>query len=133
MINSLIGIGIALLVSWLLLVIALLLGRPAGSVLREGLRLLPDVLRLLRRLATDKTLPWGVRIRLWLLFGYLALPIDLIPDFLPVIGYVDDVIIVIMVLRTVARRTGLQAIEHHWPGSDAGLAGLVKLANLNLI
>ena len=133
MIDTLVGIGIALLVSWLLLVLGLLLIRPKGNLLREALRLLPDVLRLLRRLAADKTLPWGVRIRLWLLFGYLALPIDLIPDFLPVIGYADDVIITIFVLRSAVRRTGPETIVRHWPGSKNGLRALGKLAGLRLI
>ena len=132
MINTLISIGIALLVSWLLLVGWLLLIRPKGNLLREALRLLPDVLRLLRRLAADRALPWGARIRLWLLFGYLALPIDLIPDFLPVIGYVDDAIIVIFVLRWVVRRTGSETIVRHWPGSKDGLKALGKLAGLRL-
>jgi hypothetical protein len=73
--------------SWLALLIALAIGRPKGLLLKEALRLLPDLLRLLRRLATDATLPRGVRIRLWLLLVYLAIPIDLVPDFIPVLGY----------------------------------------------
>ncbi len=70
--------------------IGLVIARPRGGLLREALRLLPDVLRLVRRLATDPTLPRGVRIRLGLLLAYLACPIDLIPDFIPVLGYADD-------------------------------------------
>jgi len=60
----------------------------------ESLRLLPDLVRLLRRLAADPTLPRGVRIRLGLLVVYLASPIDLIPDFVPVLGYADDALVV---------------------------------------
>jgi uncharacterized membrane protein YkvA (DUF1232 family) len=71
---------------------------------RRGLlRLLPDELRLIR-LAADKTLPRGIRIRLALLLAYLAIPVDLIPDFVPVLGYADDAIIVTAVLRSVVRR-----------------------------
>jgi uncharacterized membrane protein YkvA (DUF1232 family) len=84
------GIAAALLLAWLALVLALLVARPRGSLMREALRVLPDVLRLLRRLAADKTLPRGVRIRLALLLAYLAIPIDVIPDFIPVLGYADD-------------------------------------------
>lgn len=84
----------ALALTWLLLVIALAVGRPRGKLLSESLRLLPDLLRLLRRLAADKTQPIGVRVRLGLLLVYLATPIDLIPDFIPVLGYLDDLIIV---------------------------------------
>jgi uncharacterized membrane protein YkvA (DUF1232 family) len=73
---------------------------------RRGLlRLLPDELRLIR-LAADKTLPRGIRIRLALLLAYLAIPVDLIPDFVPVLGYADDAIIVTAVLRSVVRRGG---------------------------
>ena len=84
------GIAAALLLAWLALVLALLVARPRGNLMREALRVLPDVLRLLRRLAADKTLPRGVRIRLALLLAYLAIPIDVIPDFIPVLGYADD-------------------------------------------
>jgi uncharacterized membrane protein YkvA (DUF1232 family) len=93
-------------------------------LLREALRLLLDVLRLVRRLAADKTLPRGVRIRLALLLVYLAMPIDLIPDFIPVLGYADDAIIVTAVLRSVVRRAGLAVVRAHWPGTDDGFAAL---------
>ncbi len=128
--RTLIGIGIGLGATWLVLVVALLLVRPKGSVLKEAIRILPDTLRLLRRLATDRTLPRGVRVRLWLLFGYLAMPFDLIPDFIPVIGYADDAIIVAAVLRSVVRRAGIDAIRRHWPGTDDGLATLQRVARL---
>ncbi|MFD5141381.1 DUF1232 domain-containing protein [Streptomyces sp. NPDC058378] len=82
----LIGIGVGVLGAWLVLVIALLLVRPKGALLQEVVRLLPDLLRLLARLVGDKSLSRGVRIRLVLLMLCLASPIDLIPDFLPVIG-----------------------------------------------
>ena len=68
--------------------------RPPGGLLREALRILPDALRLIRRLAADNTLPGGVRVRLALLLAYLAIPFDVIPDFIPVLGYADDAIIV---------------------------------------
>jgi len=96
--------------------IALAILRPRGGLLREALRILPDVLRLLRRLAADGTLPRGVRVRLGLLLAYLAMPIDLIPDFIPILGYADDAIIVTVVLRSVVRRAGLDAVRSHWPG-----------------
>lgn len=126
-----IGIGAALLLSWIALVIALLIARPRGGLLREALRLLPDVLRLVRRLAADKSLPRGVRIRLALLMVYLAVPIDLIPDFIPVLGYADDAIIVTAVLRSVVRRAGLDAVHAHWPGTEDGFAAVVRLTGLD--
>jgi uncharacterized membrane protein YkvA (DUF1232 family) len=125
------GLVAALVLVWLALVVGLIVVRPRGGLLREALRLLPDVLRLIRRLAADKTLPRGVRIRLALLLAYLAIPIDLIPDFVPVLGYADDAIIVIAVLRSVVRRAGLDAVRAHWPGTDDGFAALARLTGFN--
>jgi uncharacterized membrane protein YkvA (DUF1232 family) len=125
------GFGVAaLLLAWLALVTVLLVARPRGGLLREALRVLPDVLRLVRRLAADKTLPRGVRFRLGLLLAYLAMPIDLVPDFVPILGYADDAIIVTVVLRSVVRRAGLDAVRAHWPGTDDGLAAVARLTGL---
>jgi uncharacterized membrane protein YkvA (DUF1232 family) len=131
LLDVLLGIGAALVLAWLALLLALLLARPKGSLVKEALRLLPDVLRPLRRLAGDRSLPQGVKLRLWLLLGYLAIPIDLVPDFLPVVGYADDAIIVTAVLRSVARRAGLEPIRRHWPGTEDGLAAVVRLCGLS--
>jgi uncharacterized membrane protein YkvA (DUF1232 family) len=109
--DVIISVTAALLLSWLALVIALAIRRPKGNLLKEALRLLPDLLRLLKRLSTDRTLPTGVRIRVSLLFIYLAMPIDLIPDFVPVLGYADDAIIVVLVLRSVCRRVSLEELR----------------------
>ncbi|MGW4058067.1 YkvA family protein [Amycolatopsis sp. NPDC004747] len=128
--DLLIGVAAALLLAWLALVVALLVARPRGGLLREALRLLPDVLRLIRRLAADRTLPRGVRVRLGLLLAYLALPIDLVPDFIPVLGYADDAIIVTAVLRGVVRRAGIDAVRAHWPGTEDGFAALARLTGI---
>ncbi|WP_239075433.1 phosphatase PAP2 family protein [Planosporangium flavigriseum] len=124
------GVAAGALVAWLALVGVLLVGKPRGGALPEALRLLPDLLRLVGRLAADGTLPSGVRGRLLLLGGYLAMPFDLIPDFVPVLGYADDAIVVAWTLRSVARRVGLPALRRHWPGSDDGFAALCRLLRL---
>jgi len=124
------SIAVALLVMWSVLAAVLIIARPKGSSLQEALRLLPDTLRLLHRLATDASLPRGVRVRLWLLFAYLAVPFDLIPDFIPIIGYADDAIIVCLVLRSVVRRAGPAAVRAHWPGTPEGLDALWRAAGL---
>ncbi|MDV3131953.1 YkvA family protein [Mycobacterium sp. 29Ha] len=129
--DLIIGVAVALVLSWLALVIALIVVRPRAGLLREAIRILPDMLRLIRRLAADKSLPRGVRIRLALLLAYLAMPFDLIPDFVPVLGYADDAIIVTAVLRSVVRRAGMDAVRAHWPGSDDGFAALSRLTGLN--
>jgi uncharacterized membrane protein YkvA (DUF1232 family) len=125
-----IGAVTALVLAWLVLVAALAVARPRNGLLGEALRILPDVLRLVRRLAADKTLPAGVRIRLGLLLAYLALPIDLIPDFIPVLGLADDAIIVTAVLRGVVRRAGIDAVRAQWPGTGDGFAALCRLTGL---
>lgn len=128
--DLLLGIAAALVVAWVAMVLALVIVRPRRGLLREAMRLLPDVLRLVRRLAGDRDLPRTVRVRLWLLLAYLAIPIDPVPDFIPVLGYADDAIIATAVLRSVVRRAGIQAVRRHWPGSDDGFAVLCRLTGL---
>jgi uncharacterized membrane protein YkvA (DUF1232 family) len=130
LVRLLVAVAIGLAGLWLVLVLALLIARPRGGLLRDAVRLLPDTLRLLKRLATDGTLPRGVRVRLWLLFAYLAVPFDLVPDFIPVLGYADDAILVVLVLRSVVRRAGPEAIRRHWPGTADGLAALARAAGI---
>ncbi|WP_448619056.1 YkvA family protein [Geodermatophilus sp. URMC 65] len=127
---TLVGVLGGLLLCWLVLMAVLWTTRPDDLRLRELLRLLPDVLRLVHRLAGDGTLPRGVRVRLWLLLGYLAMPVDLVPDFVPVLGHADDAIVVALVLRSVVRRAGAAAIDRHWPGTPDGLAALRRASRL---
>ena len=123
-------LGGAIVASWMALIVALVVIRPPGNLLRESLRILPDLIVLFRNLAIDVTLPRGVRIRLGLLMAYLALPIDLIPDFIPVLGYADDAIVVGVVLRSVVHKVGQEPLRGHWPGSPDGFAALCRLAGL---
>jgi uncharacterized membrane protein YkvA (DUF1232 family) len=131
-VKLLLTVGIALASTYLVLLGTLLAVRPKGNLLSEALRLLPDLLRMLRRLARDRSVPRAARVRLWLLLGYLAVPIDLVPDFIPVVGYADDAIIASLVLRSVVRRGGADVIRRHWPGTTDGLAALSRLAGLQL-
>jgi uncharacterized membrane protein YkvA (DUF1232 family) len=127
---TLVGVLGGLLLCWLALMAVLWTTCPDELRARELLRLLPDVLRLVRRLAGDGTLPRGVRVRLWLLMAYLAMPVDLVPDFVPVLGHADDAIVVALVLRSVVRRAGTAAVERHWPGTPEGLAALRRASRL---
>ena len=117
--------GVLLL--WIALLVALALvarGKSEQIKLVDALRLVPDVIRLTRRLAADPTVPRRVRIWLILLLGYLLMPIDLVPDFIPVLGYADDAIVVALVLRFAARHAGIDALQRHWPGTAQGLQAL---------
>jgi uncharacterized membrane protein YkvA (DUF1232 family) len=120
-----------LVLVWLVVVVAFYVaGRREGESprLRDAMRLLPDVLRLVQRLARDPSLPREIRWRLGLLLAYLALPIDLVPDFIPVAGYADDVLLVAWVLRSVVRAAGPEVLEQHWPGTHEGLVVVRRLA-----
>ncbi len=126
----LMGVLGGLLLLWLVLLVVLWRATLDQTGLRDALRLLPDAVRLIRRLAGDRSLPRGVRVRLVLLLAYLALPIDVVPDFIPVLGYADDAVVVVLVLRSVARSAGSQALELHWPGTPEGLATVRRLAGI---
>ena len=126
-----VGVAVGVLLLWLVLLVLLWRVSPGETSAREMLRLLPDVVRLVSRLARDPSLPRGVRVRLWLLLGYLAMPFDLVPDFVPVLGYADDAIVVAVVLRSVVRRAGAEAVDRHWPGTADGLAALQRLVRVS--
>jgi uncharacterized membrane protein YkvA (DUF1232 family) len=127
------GVVSGLVTLWLALVAALYwLGRKQDDPTRltAVMRLVPDVIRLFRRLASDSTLPRGVRVRMALLTGYLVMPIDLVPDFIPVVGYADDALIVVWALRSITRTAGADALDRHWPGSPEGLRALKLIAGV---
>src|SRR5437773_10383749 len=113
------GLGIALGATaalWSLLVVALLaLGRRRDA--REVARFIPDCIVLFKRLLRDPRVPRRAKVAIALLVPYLALPFDLIPDFIPVAGQVDDAILVAAVIAYVARSAGHEVIEELWPGS----------------
>ena len=125
----LIGIVSALAVIWLILAVTFWLVKPKANM-QDLIRLLPDVLRLLKRLAADPELPRRIRIALVALIAFVVSPIDLIPDAIPVIGFADDVVLVILVLRWISRTAGRDALARHWPGTPDGLATLCWLCGL---
>lgn len=131
---TVIGVAAGLAVIWAALAVALLIqARRAGWDLnwRDVIRLAPDLLRLLKRLASDKHVPR--RTRWWLggLLVYLLLPVDLIPDFIPVIGYADDAIITVVALRYAVKHAGFEAVRRNWPGSPEGLASVLALTRIS--
>jgi uncharacterized membrane protein YkvA (DUF1232 family) len=82
----------------------------------------------LKRLLEDDRVPRRAKVLLLLAIPYLASPIDLIPDFIPVLGQLDDAVLVALVLRRVVRAAGRDVVEELWPGSDRGLRAVLSLA-----
>lgn len=132
MLRLAVGAGSALLLSYLALLAALLAARPASNLAGEAIRLLPDLLRFVRRLVRAPWLPRRARVALWCLLAYLAVPLDLVPDVIPVLGYADDVILTGLVLCYVIRRGGSAAVLDLWPGTAAGLGALGRLARFDV-
>lgn len=129
MLTLIVAVLISLVVLWAVFVAAMLIFRPKID-LREAVRILPDLLLMLGGIAQDTRLPWTVRVRLWLVLFYLAIPIDLVPDVFPVIGWADDAILVAWVVRSVVRKSGDDALVRNWPGSPEGLEVVKRLAGV---
>ncbi len=112
---------------WLLLVLALVLfGRKTEA--RELAAFIPDCIVLVKRLLGDDRVPRRAKVALALLVPYLAMPFDLVPDFIPVAGQLDDAIIVAAVLAYVVRRAGRDVVTELWPGGEYGLRAVLSLA-----
>jgi uncharacterized membrane protein YkvA (DUF1232 family) len=121
---------LVVIAAWLFLVALLWLNRPPLEDVLEALPLMPNVTRLVRSARADPATPRQSRLALGALLLYLLSPIDLLPDLLPGIGTVDDLIVAGVVLRRVARRIGTPALRSHWPGSDADFDLLCRLARI---
>lgn len=121
-INPLIGIALSLAAAWVLFVALLWLLRPRDVRLGELVRVAPDVLRLVRDLLADAAVPASVRLLLVFLLAWLVSPIDLIPEFIPVLGPLDDVVVAVIVLRYVRRRLGEDDLSRRWRGTPDGFA-----------
>jgi len=89
-----------------------------------------DCLVLVRRLLRDPRVPRWRKLSLGLLVAYLACPVDLIPDFLPVIGQLDDALIAGWILRGLVRGAGPELLREHWPGEEDGLRLVLRLAGV---
>lgn len=91
---------------------------------------IPDCIVLFKSLIEDKQVSAKYKFVLLLLIGYLASPIDIVPDFIPIAGQLDDAIIVALVLRFVLKGAGPELAVKHWPGPHSSLKILLKLAGV---
>ena len=122
----LIGLGAALALYLVLIVGLLIAGRRVDAVALA--RFIPDCVVLMRRLLGDEQVPIRRKLVLFALLVYLLVPIDLVPDFLPVVGQLDDVIIAALALRYALRAGGPELLRAHWPGPDRSLQLVIRLA-----
>jgi uncharacterized membrane protein YkvA (DUF1232 family) len=123
---TLVGVGVTVAI-YLAFVLALFLaGRRSDA--RAFAAFIPDCIVLFRRLLGDPRVSGWRKATIIVLIAYLAMPIDLVPDFIPVAGQLDDAIVVALVLRTALRSGGPELLREHWPGPDASLAVISRLA-----
>jgi uncharacterized membrane protein YkvA (DUF1232 family) len=117
------------LIVYAVFVIALIIaGRSQGARAVAGFIL--DCIVLLRRLLGDPRVPRWHKLLLGALIGYLAFPFDLVPDFIPVAGHVDDAVVVALALRVVLRHSGTELLREHWPGPETSLATVLRLGGV---
>ncbi len=123
----LVSIVVGVFAVWGILLVLFWIFRPRGVPAREIVRIVPDVVRLIRDLVTDRTTPIDVRVVLVGLLVWIISPIDLIPEFIPVLGPLDDVVVAIVAMRFTRRRLGTDRLRARWRGPADGLAMLERL------
>jgi uncharacterized membrane protein YkvA (DUF1232 family) len=122
---ALIALGGALLVYLAFVLALVVVGRRTEARALAGF--VPDCVVLFRRLLGDRRVPRGRKLLLAALVGYLAVPFDLVPDFIPLAGQLDDAIFVAVVLRSVLRGQGPGLVREHWPGPESSLRLVLRL------
>ena len=118
--SLIVGIALCLVAVWACFVVLVWVLRPRDVRLGELVRLVPDILRLVRDLLADRSVRVSVRLSLVFLLAWLVSPIDLIPEFIPVLGPLDDVVVAVIVLRFVRRRLGEDDLRRRWRGTTDG-------------
>jgi uncharacterized membrane protein YkvA (DUF1232 family) len=124
---------------WLLLVLVIVAAVYAAAVIalavagrdadaRALARFVPDCVVLFKRLLADPRVEWWRKALLLVVLVYLVSPIDLIPDFIPVAGQLDDAIVVVIGLRVLLRGSGPRLLSEHWPGPQKSLRVILRFA-----
>lgn len=120
---------LALVLLYAIVVLALLL---AGMRLaaKELVLLVPNLVILFKDLLADRRVPKGPKIALAIALVWIASPIDLIPEFIPVIGSLDDAVIAALALAYVVRRASADVTREHWRGDPATLEAILRAAGV---
>ena len=127
----LIAVGVAVAV-WVIAIAALwFFGRRLAAA--QLARAIPDLVALTRGLLGDPRVPVGSKVLLGGALVWLASPIDLVPEFIPVLGPLDDVIVIGLVVRHLVRRAGPEVVQEHWRGDPRVLRTALRLAGLGLL
>ena len=126
--HELLFLGLAAAALYAILVAGIALAAGAGAA-RAIAGFVPDCITLFRRLLADGRIPRRRKALVVALLGYLAIPFDVVPDFIPVAGQLDDAVVVALVLRAICRGGTPGMLEEHWPGPRASLALIVRLAH----
>ena len=124
--SFLVGIGVLAAVYGAFVLVLVLAGRRRNA--RALATFIPDCIVLVTRLAHDPRVPRRRKLLLLALVGYLALPFDLVPDFIPIAGQLDDALVVALVLRSLVRSGGSGLIRELWPGPERSLALIIRPA-----
>jgi uncharacterized membrane protein YkvA (DUF1232 family) len=112
---------------WALAILFIWLHRPTREHAVAAARLVPQIAAMGARVAADGATPRSAKVALAVLVVWLASPIDLIPEFIPIIGPLDDIVVAAIILRWVGRRVGPDGLRRHWTGSDEGFALVLRL------
>ena len=112
---------------WVVAIVGLLvMGRRTAA--RQVATLLPNLVLLFRGLLSDPRVPRRSKVLLGLAIAWFLSPIDIVPEFIPVVGPLDDGIVAALALRHVVRSAGREVIADHWSGDQATLGVLLRLA-----
>jgi len=122
----LLALGIAVAV-WLLLILVLVVAGKRTAA-KELATLLPNLILLFKDLARDPRVPRGSKWLLGLAAVWLVSPIDLIPEFIPVLGPLDDAVVAALVLRHIVKVAGREVVAEHWRGEESTLDRILRVA-----
>jgi uncharacterized membrane protein YkvA (DUF1232 family) len=120
-------VAAGVLLAYAAFVVAMIVAGRRG-VARDVVRFIPDCIALVRDLLRDPRVPRRHKRLLGVLVGYLALPFDIVPDFIPVAGHLDDALVVALALRVVLRGSGSDLVREHWRGPESSLAVVLRFA-----